>query len=364
MKIEKGVISSTQLVFLVIGILEASTLTSAFISGITKQDTWVVLLVGFIISLPLLSVYISLSNKYPGKNLIEINDIIYGKFFGKVMSILYIYFFWFLIPANIRFISDFFTNYLFPKTDITVFVMLIIITCMYTVEKGLEVIARTGSILCILSIIVAIFITTFTLGEIRLANFLPIFQIPLKGFIQGTNVMVSIPFGEIIGIIMILPYVNKRDQVKKSAFLGLTIGTVYFLCIVLRNIAVLGNIGSIHTLPSYQVAKLINIGEAITRLEVLIATSLLFNIFLKVCIFYYATVLSIAQFFKLRTYNPLIIPIGIISLVFSISMYNSSSEEAYAAANIYPIFSIPFIILFPVISLIIASIKKPARTTQ
>lgn len=358
MKIEKGIISSTQLMFLIIGLFEASTLTAAFISGVTKQNTWLVLLLGGIITLLLLWVYTLLNKRFPNKNLIEINDAVYGKNFGKMISILYIYYFWFLVPANTRIITDFFSTYLFSETDISVFTIAIIFVCIYTIRKGIEVIARTGFVLSVLSIIVAIFITVLTIKNIRLSNFLPLFQINLKELVQGINLMVSIPFGETVGFLMIFPYVNDIKQVKKSAFWGFTVGSIYFISIILRDIATLGNIGAIYVLPSYQVARLINIGEVITRLEVLIAVVLLFNVFLKVCIFYYVTVLSIAQFFKLRSYRPLIIPVGIISLVLAISMFSSPMEEAYIAANIYPIYAIPFIILFPIVSLIIASIKK------
>lgn len=358
MKIEKGIISSSQLTFLIVGLLQASTLTAAFVSGITKQNTWLILLAGFTITLLLLLVYISLSQKYPNKNLIEINSEIYGRYFGKIMSILYIFYFWFIVPANLRYIADFFSMYLFTETDIIVFIIAIAIICIYTIKKGLEVLARAGFIITILIIISAVLITILTLKNIRLTNFLPLFQIHLKEFIQGTNLMIGIPFGEIIVFLMIFPYINDKKQVKKSAFWGLIIGNIYFLSVILRNTAILGNIGSIYIFPSYQVARLINIGEIITRMEVLLAVMLLFSVFLKTCIFYYATVLSIAQLLDLKSYKSLIIPVGIISIVLSITMYNSPVDQAYTAANIYPIYAIPFIILFPIASLLIAHVRK------
>ncbi|WP_026881529.1 GerAB/ArcD/ProY family transporter [Clostridium akagii] len=357
MKIEKGIISSSQLMFLIIGLIQASTLTSAFISGITKQDTWIVLLAGFIICLFLLWIYTSMSKKFPGKNLIEINGKIYGEYFGKIMGILYIYYFWFIIPANLRFITDFFSTYLFPETDNVVFAIITIIICIYTVKKGIEVIARSGFILAILSIIVCIFITIVTIKDMRLSNFLPFFQVNFKEFIEGTNLIISIPFGEIIVFLMIFPYVNHIKQVKKIAFGGLIIGGILFFNVIFRNTAILGNIAGIQVIPSYQVAKNINIGNVIERMEVLIAVVLLFNVFLKICIFYYATVLSIAQVFKLRCYKPLVIPVGVISVILSMTMFPSTVDEVYAA-SIYSVFVIPFIIIFPVISLIIASIRK------
>ncbi|ADK14708.1 spore gernimation protein [Clostridium autoethanogenum] len=358
MKIEKGVISGPQLIFLIIGLLQASTLTAAFITGITKTNTWIVLLAGFIIILPLLLIYTSLSKKFPNKNLIEIIETTYGRYLGKIISILYIYFFWYIVSANLRFTADFFSTYLFAEVDISVFIIIFTIACIYTLKKGLEVIARASFILSVLSIFVFILISILIIKDIHLSNFLPLFQINSKEFIQGTNLMISIPFGEIVVFLMIFPYINNTNKVKKYAFGGLIVGGIFFLSSILENIAVLGNLIPINFFPSYQVAKLINVGEVITRMEILIALVLLFNEFVKICIFYYAVILSIAQFFKLRSYKPLVVPIGIISVIFSITMFDSPVEHAYIASSIYPIYVIPFIVLFPSISLIISWIRK------
>ncbi|OBR90676.1 spore germination protein YndE [Clostridium ragsdalei P11] len=358
MEIEKGTISGSQLSFLIIGLLQASTLTAAFISGITKINTWIVLLAGFTIMLPFLLIYTSLNKRFPDKNLIEINNVLYGPCLGKIISILYISYFWYVVSANFRFTADFFSTYLFTEVDISVFIVILTITCIYTLKKGLEVIARVSFILGIVSIITAVFITILTIKDMHLSNFLPLFQINLKEFVQGTNLMISIPFGEIVVFLMIFPHVNDIKKVKKYAFIGLIAGSIFFLSVILRNIAMLGNISSIHFLPSYQVARSINVGEIITRMEILIALILLFNEFVKTCIFYYATVLSIAQFFKLQSYKPLVTPVGIISIIFSIIMFSSPADHAYVASSIYPIYVIPYIILFPSISFIIAWARK------
>lgn len=358
MKTEGERISSIQLIFLIIGLIECETLTAAFISGITKQNTWIVWLIGFVIILFMLFIYTSLNTKFPRKNLVEINDLVYGCFLGKIVSTLYIFYFLYIVSANFRFIADFFSTYLFPEVDITVFAIGVSIVSMYALKKGLEVIARSATVIAILAMFVDVIITILTLKYFNLSNFFPIFQINLKELVQGINLMVSIPIGEVMVFLMIFPCVNDIKQVKKSAFLGCTIGNIFFLMIILRNISVLGNIDSIHVLPSYQVAKLINIGGIITRMEVLIAIILLFNEFLKICIFYYATVESTAQIFKLKDYKILVIPIGIISVVFSISMFSSAVEHLNYASSIHPIYTLLFIIIFPIISFIIASIKK------
>lgn len=358
MKSEKDMISSTQLVFLIIGLIEGETLTSTFISGITKQNTWIVLIIGFVIITFMLFIYTSLSNMFPRKSLVEINDLVYGRFLGKIVSILYMAYFLQIVSINFRYIADFFSTYLFPQTDILIFIISILIVSTYAVKKGLEVIARSAIVIAIMATLVDIIITIFTLEYFKISNFLPVLQIKLKEFVQGINLMVSIPLGEIIVFLMIFPSVNNMKQVKKSAFLGYIIGNIFFLMIILRNISVLGNIEAIHVLPSYQVAKLINVGDIITRMEVLIAIILLFNEFLKICIFYYAAVVSTAQIFKLEDYKILVVPIGILGAVFSISMFSSDIDYLYYGNNIYPIYILLFIVIFPVLSFIIVSIKK------
>lgn len=358
MKGEKERISSTQLVFFIIGLAESETLTSAFISSITKQNTWIVWLIGFVIILGMLFIYTTFSSKFPGKSLVEINDLAYGRFLGKIISTLYIMYFMYVLAANFRFIADFFATYLFSEVHINVFVIGVLLVSIYALKKGLEVITRSVTVIAIISTLVFITVTILTLKDVKLLNFLPMLQIKPKEFIQGVNLMVCIPIGEIIVFLMIFPCVNDIKQVKKSTFLGYIIGNMIFLMIILRNISVLGNINALQSLPSYQVAKLINIADIITRMEVLIALVLLFDEFLKICIFYYATVVSTAQIFKLKDYKILVIPIGIISAVFSISMFNSDVEHVQYASSIYPIYTLLFIIIFPLLSFIIVSIKK------
>ena len=121
----------------------------------------------------------------------------------------------------------------FTEVDISVFIIILTITCIYTLKKGLEVIARVSFILGIVSIITAVFITILTIKDMHLSNFLPLFQINLKEFVQGTNLMMSIPFGEIVVFLMIFPYVNDIKKVKKSAFIGLIAGSIFFLSVIL-----------------------------------------------------------------------------------------------------------------------------------
>jgi spore germination protein KB len=90
----------------------------------------------------------------------------------------------------------------------------------------------------------------------------------------------------------------------------------------------------------------------------LVAIVLIMMLFLKVSVLYYGTVLGIAQFLNLRSYVPLVLPIGIISISLAVLVYDSDMEHVYYAANIWPIYTIPFEFLIPPLSLLIAQIRR------
>ena len=93
MSIEKGKISNQQLLFLMAGFVQGSVLLIDFTVGITEHQTWMVILAGLAITAPVILSYVALSKRFPGMNIVQINDMIYGHFLGKVISIYYIFFF-------------------------------------------------------------------------------------------------------------------------------------------------------------------------------------------------------------------------------------------------------------------------------
>ncbi|WP_123052845.1 endospore germination permease [Clostridium sp. JN-1] len=359
MKIENGVISSSQLMFLIIGLFQGSALTASFIVEVVKQNMLIIAVISAILMIPLFLIFIYLGTKFYGKNLIEINDIVYGKYIGKVISLLYINFFGLIVFSNFRYTSDFFTTYMFEKTNMIVFIFGIAFVSMYAVRNGIETIARITPIIAISTICVIIFITIATIKDASLKNFLPFLQINLKDAVQGISFMLSITFGELISLLMIFPCVgSSKNKIKKYSYIGYVIGTMFLLMGIIRNTAVLGNIASIHRIPSYQIARILRIGEIITRAEVLIAMVLFFDTFVKVCIMYYAAVLGIAQLFKLRSYKPLVLPIGIVGIIQAFFASTSNADYSYLLSSIYPIYGIIFVVIIPIISLTIILIRK------
>jgi spore germination protein KB len=363
MKIEKGVISSSQLFFMVTALIQSSAVIGAFSAGISKQDSWLAVIVAAVVSLPALLIYLSLMRRFPGKNLMEILELIYGTFLGKTVSLLYILIFFEISYANLRFMGDLLLTYMMPETPLVVIAIIFTALAGWITRKGLEVLARFASVA--VAIVTVMIIATFILliPQMDVTNFLPILDIPPKDFIQGVHISTAIPICEVMAFMMIIPYVNQAKQVKKSFLLGCTAGVITLLADAIRNIAVLGPLYAISSSPSIDAVRLIDIANVLTRLEVLVITSLVLMLFYKTSLFFYSVVLGIAQTFRLPSYTPLVIPIGVLLIINSVVVFDSNVEQAYAATNTWPFYLVIYEFVIPAVSLIIAMIRGLTNKT-
>lgn len=357
MTLEKGIIASSQLTHLIIGFILGSALLIAFASRVTGRDTWIAVIIGCIVGIVFALTYVALAIKFSGMTLIEINDAIWGKYIGKLISVLYIWFFFTLASQNLRYIGDFLVTYLMPETPLVILTIIFVFICAWAVKEGIEVIARSSFILIIVTSAVILIVTLLLIKELKFGNLLPILDIPLIDLIQGSHVIAGIPFGETVVFLFIFAYVNKPEEIRKSVIKAMVFCGIWFLVVTIRNIAVLGPSGSLYVSASYQAARIIDIGVLFTRMEVLIAVALLSTVFLKITVFYYASVHGTATLLKLRTYKPLVIPYGIIIVSLSLIIYDYSPQSDFFGSNFFPIYALPYEFIIPLISLIIAKIR-------
>ncbi len=355
--LEKGRISGRQLMFCVASFIHGSTLLSSFVVGITKQDTWVAIIAAFAVCVLLALMYITISKKFPGKNIISINDIVFGKVFGKVVSILYLWFFLSLTFLNTREVGNFVIGFVMPLTPLVAISVLIILTCAYAINKGIMTLARISFLCMILMISVIVLNTLLLWPDMNFSNFAPSFTLPLIDYVHGTHTLAILPFSEIMVFLMIFPYVDEKYDIKKPFLKGIFIGFVVMLLTAVRDWAALGSIATMVSELTFQAVRIINVGEIFTRMEVLFAIILFVLQFFKISILFYATTLGVAQIFGLKSYKPLVPVIGAIVVCLSIVVWNSVAEASYWGMYVAAVYSTFFEVVIPGITLIIVIAK-------
>jgi spore germination protein KB len=113
-----------------------------------------------------------------------------------------------------------------------------------------------------------------------------------------------------------------------------------------------------HMYPSYSLAKKITIGTFLERLEVVMAGIWFITIYFKLAVSFYASTMTFAELFKLQDARQLYLPFGMIMIVFSIVAYPDVTYFMNFATRIYFPYAVPYAVVFPLLILIVAVIRK------
>ena len=362
MMLEKGKITPVQLMFATACFIQASSLLSAFLVGVTAADSWIAVILGIIACIPLLMIYIGLLKLYPGKNLVEINQLSYGKMIGTAVSLLQIVFILTLASLNLRDLDVFVKETIMDKTPDFVLMISCILVCALAIHYGIEVTLRYGFMFVLLSGFVLLISLVLAINLMDLNNFLPMFQLPPIKYVQGANVVLSIPFGELFIFLMIAPYVHEKNRKFGRYFVGgFLLGSILFLLVVFRDTAVLGNTMGLYALPAFETLRLITLFGSISRVEILFAAVLIALLFFKISVLYYALVLAVAQLFNMKSYRPIILVTGILIIGYSFTLYPSNVQHANSGRETSTILWQVFETVIPLFALILGAIKKKKR---
>ena len=356
MRIDKSQISGTRLMFTVACFIQSSALLTAFLSSITVQDSWLAVIFGFIICLPFIWLYRTLMLLFPDKNLIQVLEAVYGRIAGDIIGVLYVLFFITLAGLNAADLSNFAKLTIMDETPSLVLLLMCILV---------GVVTRYSPLFVVVSSVILVVSCLLLFNQIDLENFLPIFDQPVIKYVQGAHIVSTIPFGELVALLMLTPNIKlSRRNTAKHLFGGLAIGAVTLMLAKMRDIAVLGNMFPMFTLPSLVSLRLVHLGESLSRMEILFAIALIMLLFFKVIILYYVTVIAVAQLLKVKSYRHIVLAAGALIVAYGLTLNPCPVQIAASARE-----SIPFVwavleFLIPVLTLVIAKLRKLPKTKE
>lgn len=355
--LEEGKFSPSILFWLITGFTFGSSVILP--SGeMAEHNAWLAVILGMAEGLVFTFIYISLNHRFPEKTMVEICETVYGSIIGKIVASLFLWYLFHLGSFVIMNFTDFFRLVSMPETPSLVFGILITLACIYAVKHGIEVIGRCSQILVPYTIGVFILMSLLILPKFKPENFLPFMDIPFTKLLKAGHSSGTFPFGETVAFIMIIPFLEKKKKTFITINMSLIFAGVFLVFSSLRTYGVLGNTAGIFTYPAYQVGRLIDIGDFFSRLEIIIAINFFTMGFLKISVLLYGTVLGTAQLLKIQSYRILVIPVAILMLLLSIHNFSNVPEGIIFLHNFYPIYAFPFQVIIPLMTLLIAMIRK------
>ncbi|HNX28781.1 MAG TPA: endospore germination permease [Syntrophomonadaceae bacterium] len=361
MLLEKGKVSGFQLKALVIGFVFGSSVITppGIVAG---HDAWIAVFLGLMEGLLIAWIFTALTRQFQNKTIVEINSLVYGKILGTCMSALFIWYLFHLGSLVLDHYVRFFNLEVYPATPKTIILVLLMLVCASTVGRGIEVIARCSLILTAFILLIVVSDTLLLIPHIDLNNLLPVLDVPASQLLWAGHGAASFPFGETAAFLMVLAFLNKSESGSSAIFGGLLTAGFVLIVITARNAAVLGGLATISNYPSYLAAQVIDAGEIFTRVEVVVAINLITMGFLKISVLLYGTVLGLAQVFNFHSYRPLILPVGILMVIVALTEHTNTFEMIEFINKSYPVYAVPFQIGIPLITLVVAKLRKLPQT--
>ena len=332
----------------IICFLQGSTLLTTFFSPDLKWEAWVGALAGLIISAGLVWVYASLAENFRDKNLSAINESVFGKAAGKIITCLYIFYFIEITVFNTDNIGSFFSDYIMPETPKAAIFIMIIAVCAFAVRTGIENIMRMGFVLIAIVTVSLVMNILMLINRIDLKNFLPLFSQEFWEYVQSAHTSITMPFGEVVVFLMFTNLVD--GKLKRGYLAGFLIGAFSILVIIMRDIAVLGVAISAISVPSFEALRLIDIAKLLTRIEVLLSFNMLIMSFMKISVLYCAIVQGLADVAGTKNYKHQVFAMGVILICFSVLGFESGYQEIEYGKNYHAFFATPFTVILPLVT--------------
>lgn len=358
---ERAKIDARQLFVLII-LFEHGSATVIPLGVGAKQDVWLAILLGLTFGLLLLFVYYRLYRYYPDTPLTAYVQDITGPWIGKVLALIYIVYFLYIASRVLRDFGDLLLTFAYPETPLFILNAIMILTVMYGVYKGIEVIARTGELFLTLLYLLAVsgLILVISAGLVDLHRLQPMLE---DGWQRVFKVVFSetlyVPFGEMIVFTMLFPYMNNPEKMKQAAIAGMVLSGLNLAIIMTINVAVLGaDVVARSAFPLLDTIRRIRVANFLERLDIFFMIALIIGGFFKVSVFFYAAVIGTANVFRVQNHQRLVYPLGLLVLLLSIAIASNFPEHIKEGLEIVIIYMhVPLQIIIPLCLLVIAAIR-------
>lgn len=358
----KEVLSDRQGIFLMCLFVLGSTVLVGS-GGAAKKDMWLAMIIACALSLPLVFIYAKLLSKFHGKNIFEISEIVFGKIFGKIITLLYTWYALHLGALVLDNYGEFIQIVGLPETPRIVPIFLFVLLNIWVAKEGVEVLGRWGELFLIF-ILGTMFITViFAIPKMHLNNIRPVLEDGITPLLKGTFGIFSFPFAETVLFTMITPCWKTKKSPYKVYIIGIIFAGLLLLTIALRNLLTIGVYKiSIHYFPSYVAVGKINIGDVLQRAEILITVAFLISGFAKISVCLIGAVNGVARLFGFKDYRNLVTPVAILMLNLSFIVYTNVLETLRWAPNIYPYYAFVFQVILPILTYFVYLLRKRAIT--
>lgn len=357
--IEKGKISAFQMAIMMNPTILATAIL--LVPGITarhaNQDLWLSPIWAFIVGLFVVYIAYQLNKLYPKESIIEYSRQILGKYLGIILGFIYIIFYLHVNGIIVREYSEFVIGTFLTQTPIIVVTGSMVIVCALAVYGGIEVIGRVSQIIVPVVLLLYFLIIFMLIKDLDYMQILPIMEDGISPSFMG-SVTPQGWFSEFILITFLLPFLTDREKGLKWGIASVISVMVILVLANLTTYMLFGKLTGALTYPVMVAVRYISIADFLEHLEAIVMAIWVAGTFIKISVFYYVIVLGMAQCLMLSDYRPIVLPVGLLLVIFSTWSAPNLSELSHFLGTSLPFYLLFFQFAIPLMLLFIALLRK------
>ena len=351
----------------VVGSSEAITLLFIFISAKVfltyivffyhegLDAAWILPLITTAVGVLVALLLVALLNRYPGRDLVEIGDELAGPYLNLLFAFFYLAVLLFGAGMTLRGISERVVSGFLTDTPVSLVTAFFVVGTVVVSYLGLEAVARTARFLVSVMVVTALMLIVLTMPMWHWDAFYPLLGPGLLKLLLGSFSFTG-DYVQILLLGLICPFLPAGRI--RAIGVGGTLIAGFFLVIFTAVPILVFNYPPVTELmlPSFQLARIINIGRFGQRMEVVFVPLWVFSNMIFLSISYYAAAVVLTRISKLRDYRPFVLAATVLTVVIAFIPQNSL-QAAYWAHQYLSHYSLGMLVAIILLLLIIAIIR-------
>lgn len=251
---------------------------------------------------------------------------------------------------------------LFPGTEMTFFIIILITVCALLSTLGLGALSRAGTVFTVIVVVATGFVMISLSNEIDYLNFTPLFQDGILSFF-GDSLLFVLQATEIGAIALFLPEI--KGNIKKSYILWAVLSGLTFVAVLFFVVGTLGTFADTQLFPTYTAVTLAKFG-LLERIDALETAVWILCVVEKISFFFLVVVRSIKIIVPKAPRN--IICGAVTVIIGAVLWFVSGNLERFSLISYTPVvvgmYVVPVILLPIAVSVYLKRVKMREKNTE
>lgn len=300
-------ISSHQFMTLGAAVLMGTTFLpiASIVTAVSGRDSWMSVLPGLTVAIPYGLMVISFMEQYPGQNLLQISETLFGKWIGKIIGFLYILITGYFGGLLLGQVGNIYETSIMPRTPLGMFYLGGLLLVFLLAKSGVEVFARYSEVIFPLIVIALVLNLGLSIPRMEQGELMPILGEGIKPLFWGGLKVAPFSMEYVLFLAGILPFLPTGKQ--EFGHLKTGIWRVVFLVgflntsVVLMQILVFGPDETIRVVYGLLVlGKMVEVSRTVAGVESLFLGVWFGALVIKISAFFFTVTWGLETVFKLK----------------------------------------------------------------